>query len=92
MPVDPLLNRFHEVTQVYGAMIKALIHEKFGVGIMSAIDFELSIDCVKDPKGERVRVTYCGEVPAVPEVVTAAARSRPAPRPTPPAPRRAPSG
>ncbi|MGH8917490.1 MAG: cyanase, partial [Actinomycetes bacterium] len=41
VPVDPLLYRFHEVTQVYGTTIKALIHEKFGEGIMSAIDFEL---------------------------------------------------
>lgn len=61
VPVDPLLYRFHEVTQVYGTTIKALIHEKFGEGIMSAIDFELSIDRIEDPKGDRVKVTYNGK-------------------------------
>lgn len=61
VPVDPLLYRFHEVTQVYGTTIKALIHEKFGEGIMSAIDFELSIDRIEDPKGDRVQVTYNGK-------------------------------
>ena len=61
MPVDPRLYLFYEVTQVYGTTIKALIHEKFGEGIMSAIDFELSIDRVEDPKGDRVRVTYNGK-------------------------------
>ena len=61
VPVDPLLYRFHEITQVYGTTIKALINEKFGEGIMSAIDFELSIDRVEDPKGDRVKVTYNGK-------------------------------
>jgi len=61
VPVDPLLYRFHEVTQVYGTTIKALIHEKFGEGIMSAIDFELTIERVEDPKGDRVKVTYNGK-------------------------------
>ncbi len=61
VPVDPLLYRFHEVTQVYGTTIKALIQEKFGEGIMSAIDFEMSIDRIEDPKGDRVRVTYNGK-------------------------------
>jgi len=61
VPVDPLLYRFHEVTQVYGTTIKALIQEKFGEGIMSAIDFELSIDRIEDPKGDRVKVTYNGK-------------------------------
>lgn len=60
VPVDPLLYRFHEITQVYGTTIKALIEEKFGSGIMSAIDFELSIDRIEDPKGDRVEVTYNG--------------------------------
>jgi len=49
------------ITQVYGTTIKALIHEKFGEGIMSAIDFELAIDRVEDPKGDRVKVTYNGK-------------------------------
>ena len=61
VPVDPLLYRFHEITQVYGTTMKALIHEKFGEGIMSAIDFELEIDRVEDPKGDRVRVVYNGK-------------------------------
>ncbi len=61
VPVDPLLYRFHEITQVYGTTLKALINEKFGEGIMSAIDFELSIDRVEDPKGDRVKVTYNGK-------------------------------
>ena len=61
VPVDPLLYRFHEITQVYGTTIKALINEKFGDGIMSAIDFEMGIERVEDPKGDRVRVTYNGK-------------------------------
>ena len=61
VPVDPLLYLLHEVTQVYGTTIKALIHEKFGEGIMSAIDFELSIDRIGDPKGDRVKVIYNGK-------------------------------
>ena len=61
VPVDPLLYRFHEITQVYGTTLKALIHEMFGDGIMSAIDFEMDIKRVEDPKGDRVVVTYNGK-------------------------------
>jgi cyanate lyase len=61
VPVDPLIYRFHEITQVYGTTIKALIHEKFGDGIMSAIDFEMHIEKKEDPKGDRVIVTYNGK-------------------------------
>jgi cyanate lyase len=61
VPVDPLIYRLHEITQVYGTTIKAIIHEMFGDGIMSAIDFELSIERVPDPHGERVKVTYNGK-------------------------------
>jgi cyanate lyase len=61
VPVDPLLYRFHEVTQVYGTTIKELIHEEFGDGIMSAIDFEMRIERRADPKGDRVVVTYDGK-------------------------------
>ena len=61
VPVDPLLYRFHEITQVYGTTIKALIHEKFGEGIMSAIDFELGIERAEGPNGDRVKVTYNGK-------------------------------
>jgi cyanate lyase len=61
VPVDPLVYRLHEITQVYGPAIKAVIHEKFGDGIMSAIDFEIDIDTVPDPKGDRVKLTYNGK-------------------------------
>ena len=61
VPVDPLLYRFHEITQVYGTTLKALIHEMFGDGIMSAIDFEIDIQKKEDPKGDRVVVTYNGK-------------------------------
>lgn len=61
VPVDPLLYRFHEITQVYGTTIKALIHEMFGDGIMSAIDFEMDIQKLEDPKGDRVVITYNGK-------------------------------
>ncbi|MGH8931027.1 MAG: cyanase [Egibacteraceae bacterium] len=61
VPTDPLIYRFHEITQVYGTTIKALIHEKFGDGIMSAIDFHMDIERVPDPKGDRVQVTYNGK-------------------------------
>jgi cyanate lyase len=61
VPVDPLIYRFHEITQVYGTAIKAVIHELFGDGIMSAIDFEIDIQRQSDPKGDRVVVTYNGK-------------------------------
>jgi cyanate lyase len=61
IPTDPLLYRFYEIMQVYGMPMKAIIHEKFGDGIMSAIDFTLDIDKVEDPKGDRVQVTMCGK-------------------------------
>jgi cyanate lyase len=61
VPTDPLIYRFHEITLVYGETIKELIHEQFGDGIMSAIDFTMDIDKVGDPKGDRVRVTMCGK-------------------------------
>jgi len=61
VPTDPLIYRFHEITQVYGTTIKALIHEMFGDGIMSAIDFELDIQREEDPKGDRVIVTMNGK-------------------------------
>ena len=61
VPVDPLIYRFHEITQVYGTTIKALIHEMFGDGIMSAIDFEMDIQKDRRPQGDRVVVTYNGK-------------------------------
>jgi cyanate lyase len=61
VPVDPLIYRFHEITQVYGTTIKAVIHEMFGDGIMSAIDFTMDVERVPDPHGDRVKVTYNGK-------------------------------
>jgi cyanate lyase len=61
IPTDPLIYRFYEIMQVFGVPMKAVIHEKFGDGIMSAIDFTLEIDKVPDPKGDRVKVTMCGK-------------------------------
>jgi cyanate lyase len=61
VPVDPLIYRFHEITQVYGTTIKAIIHELFGDGIMSAIDFTLDVQRQEDPKGDRVVVTMEGK-------------------------------
>jgi cyanate lyase len=61
VPVDPLIYRFHEITQVYGTTLKALIQEMFGDGIMSAIDFEMDIQKKEDPKGDRVVITMYGK-------------------------------
>ncbi len=61
IPVDPLIYRFYEIMQVYGTTMKEIIHEKFGDGIMSAIDFEIDIQKKEDPKGDRVIVTYNGK-------------------------------
>ena len=61
VPVDPTIYRIHEITQVYGTTIKALIHEEFGDGIMSAINFKMNIEKVEDLEGERVRLTYEGK-------------------------------
>jgi len=61
VPTDPLIYRLHEITQVYGTTIKALIHEKFGDGIMSAIDFHIDLQRIADPKGDRVQITYNGK-------------------------------
>ncbi len=61
VPTDPTIYRIHEITQVYGTTIKALIHEEFGDGIMSAINFRMDIEKVEDPKGDRVRITYEGK-------------------------------
>ena len=61
IPTDPLLYRFHEILQVYGLPLKDVIQEKFGDGIMSAIDFTLTVNKVEDPKGDRVLVTMNGK-------------------------------
>ncbi len=61
VPVDPTMYRFYEVLQVYGPTIKELIHEEFGDGIMSAINFQLDVSRVPDPAGDRVVVTLNGK-------------------------------
>lgn len=61
IPTDPLLYRFYEILQVYGLPLKDVIQEKFGDGIMSAIDFTLTVDKVEDPRGDRVKVTMNGK-------------------------------
>ncbi|MGY6530149.1 MAG: cyanase [Cyanobacterium sp.] len=61
IPSDPLIYRFYEIMQVYGMPMKEVIHEKFGDGIMSAIDFTLDVEKVEDPKGDRVQVVMCGK-------------------------------
>ncbi|HTI03437.1 MAG TPA: cyanase [Acidisoma sp.] len=60
-PTDPLIYRFHELVQVYGTTWKELIHEEFGDGIMSAIDFDMTMERQADPKGDRVRITMSGK-------------------------------
>jgi cyanate lyase len=61
VPSDPLIYRLYEIAYVYGASIKEVTHEKFGDGIMSAIDFTLDVDKVEDPKGDRVQITMTGK-------------------------------
>jgi cyanate lyase len=61
IPTDPVIYRFYEMIHVYGETMKAIIHEKFGDGIMSAIDFDMFIDRVGDPKGDRVKITMTGK-------------------------------
>jgi cyanate lyase len=61
VPTDPLIYRFYEIMQVYGYPIAEIINEKFGDGIMSAIDFTLDIEKVEDPKGDRVKVIMNGK-------------------------------
>lgn len=61
IPTDPLIYRFYEIMQVYGMPLKAVIHDKFGDGIMSAIDFTLDVENVPDPKGDRVKIIMCGK-------------------------------
>ena len=61
VPTDPTIYRFYEVLQVYGPTIKELIHEQFGDGIMSAINFRLDVRREPDPGGDRVIVTLDGK-------------------------------
>ena len=61
VPTDPTIYRFYEVLQVYGPTIKELIHEQFGDGIMSAINFRLDVKREPDPAGDRVVVVMDGK-------------------------------
>jgi cyanate lyase len=61
VPVDPLIYRFYELVNVYGTTFKELIHEEFGDGIMSAIDFKMDLTREPDPKGDRVHISMSGK-------------------------------
>jgi cyanate lyase len=61
VPTDPTIYRFYEIVQVYGTTLKALIHEEFGDGIMSAIDFDLDLTRQPDPHGDRVQIVMTGK-------------------------------
>lgn len=61
VPTDPVIYRLYEIVGVYGDTIKELIHEKFGDGIMSAIDFSMHIDKEENPAGDRVKITMNGK-------------------------------
>jgi cyanate lyase len=61
IPTDPLIYRFYELVAVYGSTFKELIHEEFGDGIMSAIDFKMDISREPDPKGDRVNIKLSGK-------------------------------
>lgn len=61
VPTDPLIYRFYELISVYGTTFKELIHEEFGDGIMSAIDFKMDLQREADPKGDRVNIVMSGK-------------------------------
>jgi cyanate lyase len=61
VPTDPCIYRLYEIVGVYGPTLKALIQEKFGDGIMSAIDFDMTVTKVESPKGDRVKVEMSGK-------------------------------
>ena len=61
VPTDPLIYRFYELVSVYGTTFKELIHEEFGDGIMSAIDFKMDLQREPDPKGDRVQIVMSGK-------------------------------
>ena len=62
VPSDPTIYRFYEIVQVYGTTLKALIHEKFGDGIISAINFKLNVEKIADPEGgSRAIITLDGK-------------------------------
>ena len=61
VPTDPLIYRWYELVSVYGSTIKELIHEEFGDGIMSAIDFSMDLQRQEDPNGDRVNIVMSGK-------------------------------
>jgi len=61
VPTDPLIYRFYELVSVYGTTFKALIHEEFGDGIMSAIDFDMDLTRLPNEKGDRVKIVMSGK-------------------------------
>jgi len=61
VPTDPLIYRFYELVSVYGTTWKEMIHEEFGDGIMSAIDFDMTMERQPDQKGDRVKLTMSGK-------------------------------
>ncbi len=61
VPTDPLIYRFYELVMVYGTTWKELIHEEFGDGIMSAIDFDMTLERQPDQKGDRVKIGMSGK-------------------------------
>lgn len=61
VPTDPLIYRFYELISVYGTTFKELIHEEFGDGIMSAIDFKMDLQREPNPMGDRVSITMSGK-------------------------------
>jgi cyanate lyase len=61
VPTDPLIYRFYELVNIYGTTFKELIHEEFGDGIMSAIDFKMDLAREPDPNGDRVRIVMSGK-------------------------------
>lgn len=61
VPSDPLVYRFYEIAYVYGPSVKEVVHEMFGDGIMSAIDYTMKVSKVPDPKGDRVQITMEGK-------------------------------
>ena len=61
IPTDPCIYRLYEIVGVFGPSFKALLHEEFGDGIMSAIDFDMHVSRVSHPKGDRVKVEMTGK-------------------------------
>lgn len=61
VPTDPMMYRLYEIVGVYGSTLKEVVQEKFGDGIMSAIDFSMEVDKIEHPKGDRVLVTMSGK-------------------------------